>query len=307
MTERTAITPAESAELFPALVNPGAGTAEHAVAALREGGRCRIVEIDPAKLADAVRAEIDSGATRVIVAGGDGTIRAAAAVVAGTPVELGIIPAGTLNHFAKFVGLPEDQVEAARIATGDSVTTVDVGWVNDQIMINTSSVGAYVVFVRKRESYERRFGYRLASLFAAVRVLADLRTFRVVIQVGGVRRVYHTPLVFIGVGEREARIPTVGERVPDGKRGLHVMIVRTRDRFRLILTSVIAALRGLEAVDETPHGIDNFVVDSCRIELRRPRGNVAIDGELVTMIAPLEYRIERDSLRVASAGAEERV
>ncbi len=274
------------------------------MAALREHTRCRIIDIEPAKLADAVRAEIDAGATRVIVAGGDGTIRAAAGVVAGTPTELGIIPAGTLNHFAKFVGLPEDAAEATRIATGDAVVTVDVGRVNDQIMINTSSVGAYVVFVRLRESLERRFGYRVASLFAAVRVLLDLRTFRVVIEVEGVRRVYHTPLVFIGVGEREARIPNIGERVPNGKRGLHVMIVRSRERIRLIVTSVIAALRGLDAVDRTPHGIDSFVVDHCRIELRRPRGNVAIDGELVTMVAPLEYRIERDALRVACVGAE---
>jgi hypothetical protein len=43
---------------------------------------------------------------------------------------------------------------------------------------------------------------------------------------------------------------------------------------------------------------DTFVVDTCRIELRRERGRVAVDGELVEMKSPLEYRIERDALRV---------
>ena len=43
---------------------------------------------------------------------------------------------------------------------------------------------------------------------------------------------------------------------------------------------------------------DSFIVERCRIEMRRPRGNVAIDGELVPMVAPLEYHVERDALRV---------
>jgi hypothetical protein len=48
------------------------------------------------------------------------------------------------------------------------------------------------------------------------------------------------------------------------------------------------------------------VVDHCRIEFRRPRGRVALDGEIVEMVSPLEYRIERDALRIVVPEVSER-
>ncbi|MEP6690494.1 MAG: diacylglycerol kinase family protein [Gemmatimonadaceae bacterium] len=288
---------------IPTFVNPKAGSAERVLAALRDDSRCRVVEIEPSKLADAIRAEIAGGATRVIVSGGDGTLHTAASVLAGTAVELGIIPGGTLNHFAKFIGLPEDPVEAAQIAVGDSVRTVDVARVNGELMLNTSSVGAYVVFVHARERLERRFGYAVASVLALIRVATDLRRYRVVVEVGDKTRVYNTPLLFIGVGERELKIPLLGDRVPNGERGLHMIIARGNARSKLLLTTVAAALRGLRAVEPESTTIDSFIVDRVRIHLRRRRGNVALDGELVPLSAPYEFVVERDTLRVAAADA----
>jgi diacylglycerol kinase family enzyme len=125
-----------------------------------------------------------------------------------------------------------------------------------------------------------------------------MRTFRVRLQVEGVAREYVTPLVFIGVGERELRLPTLGARVPGGRTGLHVMVVRRRSGARTLALALAAAARGVSAVAATP-AMDAFLVDSCRIE-RRAR-SVSIDGEIVHMMPPLNYRHVPGPLRVVVA------
>ena len=111
-------------------------------------------------------------------------------------------------------------------------------------------------------------------------------------------REYITPLVFIGVGERELRLPTLGARVPDGKTGLHVMVVRRRSGARALALGLAAAARGVKAVSRTP-ALDAFLVNSCRIE-RRAR-SVSVDGEIVQIAPPLEYRHVPGHLRVVVA------
>lgn len=286
---------------IPAFVNPKAGGAAGVTKALSEAGGFAVHEIDPAKLQGEVRRAVEGGATRVLVAGGDGTIGSAAAVVTGTNVELAIVPAGTLNHFARFVHVPLAEAEAAAVATGDSIRLVDVGYVNDRLILNTSSVGAYVLFVHLREHLERRLGYRLASCIAAIRILLSLHTFRVTLDVGGERRSYDTPLVFLGIGERELKLPGSGDRIEGGQRGLHVIVVRRKWHARRLLAGLALLARGVQRPGDTRRaGIESFVVDSCVIEMSRPRGNVAIDGEILPMIAPLEYRIACDALRVVA-------
>jgi diacylglycerol kinase family enzyme len=136
-----------------------------------------------------------------------------------------------------------------------------------------------------------------------LRILFQLRTFAVEVEVEGKPRIYRTPLVFIGVGERELQLPTLGSRVGGGQRGLHVMVVRGRTRARLLAIALAAVAKGVDAVARTPQ-LDSFVVDRCRIKLRRPTA-VAIDGELVAMRTTLEYELRRDALRVVCPPPEQ--
>jgi hypothetical protein len=131
-----------------------------------------------------------------------------------------------------------------------------------------------------------------------------MRTLRVQLQIKGERRMYRTPIVFIGVGERELKLPTLGGRVANGRRGLHVIVPRDRTRLRLAALALTAILRGVRAVEESLR-CDSFVVERCRVDMRRPRGNVAVDGELVPMIAPLEYHVERDALKIVVPAPDE--
>jgi diacylglycerol kinase family enzyme len=281
---------------IPAIVNVKSGTADEARKVLEAGDAFEVHAVEPDAIAETVRRLVEGGAKRILVSGGDGTIATAASVLMQSPVEMAILPGGTLNHFARDLGVSADAAEALKLATEGACRGVDVGTVNGQVFLNTSSVGAYVRFVRIREHLERRFGYRVASAIAALRLLVQLRLIAVEVEVDGKPRIYRTPLVFIGVGERELQLPTLGSRVTDGKRGLHVMIVQGRTRARLLALALAAVARGVNSVARTPQ-FDSFLVDRCRITLRRP-GAVAVDGELVSMPTTLEYELKRDALKV---------
>lgn len=281
--------------MIPAFVNPLAGNAEAARGALRAAGGFDIREVQPTALVQGIRDAIGEGADRILVAGGDGSIGSAANALSGSQTELAILPCGTLNHLAKDVGLPLDLEEAARIAHRGRAVPVNAAVMNDRIFLNTSSVGAYVSFVRRRERLERRVGYGIASVVAAARLLFRMPTFRVSLEVEGSAREYVTPLVFIGVGERELKLPTLGARVDGGRTGLHVMVVRERSGARALALGLAAAAKGVKAVARTP-ALDAFIVDACTVQPHMP--HVALDGEIVTATPPLEYRHVAGQLRV---------
>jgi diacylglycerol kinase family enzyme len=281
---------------IPAIVNVASGTADEARKVLEEGDRFEVHAVEPDRIAETIREVVRGGAKRILVSGGDGTIATAASELLETPAELAILPGGTLNHFARDLGVSTEAAEAIELAVEGQCRTVDVGVVNGRVFLNTSSVGAYVRFVRIRERLERRFGYRVASALAALRILFQLRTFAVELEVDGVPRLYRTPLVFIGVGERELQLPTLGNRVDGGQRGLHVLIVRGRARARMLALALAPVARGVVAAARSPE-LDSFLVDRCRVRLRRPTA-VAVDGELVAMRDTLEFALRRDALSV---------
>ncbi|HJP61326.1 MAG TPA: diacylglycerol kinase family protein, partial [Gemmatimonadaceae bacterium] len=286
-----------------AFLNRQCGNAEKAREALETVGYDLEV-VEPPDMEQHLQQAIEGGTKRILVAGGDGTIATAASLVAKKDVELAILPGGTLNHFAKDHNIPTDLGKAAIAAGEAAVVSADIGYVNDCVFLNTSSIGAYVGFVRDRERFEKRLGYTVASMFAFVRTLTDLRTFRVTFEVEGKTRTYRSSLVFIGVGERELKMPTLGSRVKNGRRGLHVMIVHGRRRARLFMIALNAIARGTREAAKLPE-FDNFIVDRCRIDLTRWRATIGLDGELKRMNTPLEYHVERDALRLVVAAPEE--
>jgi diacylglycerol kinase family enzyme len=202
-----------------------------------------------------------------------------------------------LTHFAIDSGIPVDLAEAAKVAAGKKTITVDVGSGGDRLFLNTSSVGAYVTFVRIRDRIEKHFGYRLASLIAMVRIIVTMPMLAVKLEVEGQERVYRTPLVFVGVGERELQLPHLGGRVKNGKRGLHVFVLTGRRRARLFVVALAAVAKGVESVRRMPE-VDAFLVDRFTIDTRRAQVLVAFDGETEVKSMPLDYRIDRDSLRI---------
>lgn len=281
--------------LIPAFVNPGAGTFKKAREALASSGRFDIREVPGPSLADEIRKVVKEGAKRIVIAGGDGSVCTAASVTCGTDVELGILPAGTLNHFALDHGIPADLVEAAKVAAGEKTFMADVGYAGDRLFLNTSSIGAYVTFVQLRDRLEGRFGYRLASLIAMIRIIVAMPTIGAQIEIDGETQTYRTPLVMVSVGERQLQLPVLGSRIKGGKRGLQVFAVRGRRRARLLVVALSAVARGVDCRDPE---LDAYLVDHCTIDRKRGHARVSFDGETEQKVLPLDYRIERDALRI---------
>jgi diacylglycerol kinase family enzyme len=298
---QTAPAPPRGSKL-KAFLNAACGNAGAAREALTTAG-FDLEVVQPRELDQRLKAAIDQGSKRILVAGGDGTIATAASLVAKTDIELAILPGGTLNHFAKDHNIPADLGKAALVAADGVVVGADVGYVNDRVFLNTSSIGAYVTFVRVRERFEKHLGYRIASFFAFIRTWAHLRTFTVTLEAEGEKKVYSSSMVFIGVGERELKLPVLGSRIKNGRRGLHVMIVGGRKRARLFAVALAGIAKGTKEAEKLPE-FDDFLVDSCRIDLTRSHALIGLDGELKEMMTPLDYRIERDALRVVVAPPE---
>ena len=280
------------------LVNPSAHNAREVLEAMRTSGLpIDAREVSTSELPRAIEHLAKSGVRRIAVAGGDGTIALAASLASQRSIELGVIPGGRLNHLANDLGIPTDVGEALRVAVAGTVRPVDAGSVNGHLFLNTSSVGTYVTFVRMRERLERYLGYRLASVAAAVRLLIRPHVFTVEVEVEGQMRVHVSPLVFVGVGERELKLPTLGGRARQGRRGLHLMIVRGRSRARIAALAFAAAARGTRRVAGSP-ALEAFLVTRFTIRLARPRVVIATDGELQAMPAPLEYKWMPEAVRV---------
>src|ERR1043166_4772584 len=91
--------------VIPALVNRTAGGAGDATRILTEVGGYAVEEVDPREIADRVKAIAAQRPPRLLVAGGDGSLCTAAHALGESRTELAILPAGTLNHLAKHLGL----------------------------------------------------------------------------------------------------------------------------------------------------------------------------------------------------------
>lgn len=118
------------------------------------------------------------------IAGGDGTVAAAAGVAITYDTPLVVFPAGTFNHFAKQLGCTTtaQAVAAVRAGTSERVDVVTLrdrssegsdGSSGSTIVLNTSSIGIYPRFVELRERYEGRVGKTAAAAIAAWGVLTD--------------------------------------------------------------------------------------------------------------------------------------
>jgi diacylglycerol kinase family enzyme len=283
------------------LMNPRAGSQSAAPAApLAEAFRAAgldadIQVVDGPSLAREAAEAIARGSTLIVAAGGDGTVSAAASAVAGTGATLGVIPLGTLNHFAKDAGIPLDAAKAAQVIAAGRTMEADVGEVNGRSFINNVSVGMYASLVAERAAMQRiGRGKWIAHGMAALRVWRRYRRLRVTVDVDGTRRAAHTPFVFVGNNEYQlSGFELGGRKVLAGGR-LHVCMAPGMTRGgvgRLIVVAVfgdVCRLDGFESLPARTAGLDAGV---SRLE-------ASIDGEVVSFDNPLTFRVRPRALRV---------
>jgi diacylglycerol kinase family enzyme len=246
-------------------------------------------------LAEARRGEADA----IVVGGGDGTVRAAASVLAETAIPLGIIPLGTLNHFAKDLGLPLAIEEAAATIAAGRTRMVDLAEVNGETFINNSSIGIYPYMVIDRE--RRRAQHKLAKWMAMVpaffRMLRHFPRRRLRISAEGFARPYRTPCLFVGNNEYGMELFTFGRRRRLDTGKLWFYVVKPRSPWEFFLMVCRLCFGHLEQARD----LDTFQLAEAEISAKTSRLPVALDGEVRIMHTPLHYRSRPGALRMIVA------
>lgn len=246
-------------------------------------------------LTEAARAAAAGGADAVVMAGGDGTMSAGAAALAGGSCPMGVLPLGTLNHFARDLGIPQDLDDAIAVVSAGTVRRVDVGEANGRVFVNNASMGLYPQAIIGREMRrEEGTGKRRAMLRAALATLRRFPVIRVTLHLAtGVVRVT-TPLVFIGNNRYEMDLLSLGKRsvLDGGELWLYVASHRGRAGFLgLGLRAVVGRLD--QARDFVGLGVAEVTVED-----RRRTIPIALDGEVCEVESPLRCRTRPRALPV---------
>jgi len=289
---------------LPVILNRSSGSAEDREAddRLRSAFRAAGAEADLHRAEngeDVVRLARQAAAGEsevVVVGGGDGTLGSVASVLLGGEKAMGVLPLGTLNHFAKDLKIPLHVEEAARTVVEGRAVRVDLGEVNGKVFVNNSSLGLYPRIVRHREEQQQQLGRGKwpAFFWATLHALHWHAPLDVLLSVEGreVRR--RTPFVFVGNNVYEMEGFDIGSRARLDAGELSVYLAPGARPLDLVFLAVRAFLRRLR-------GSKDFEVlrtTELRIETRGRQARVATDGEVLVLDTPLRFRSRPGALRV---------
>lgn len=272
--------------------------ARHADGVFRAAGHdieCRVVS--GAEIAEAMeRACAQNDLDGIIAGGGDGTISAAAAVAWKSGVALGVVPAGTMNLFARSLKLPLDIWQALDVLAAGHVEAVDIGSANGRPFVHQFSAGLHARMVRYRNalSYASRIGKMSANIRASVGVIFNPPVFDMEFQAGGVKE--HRLVSAISVSNNQFGDNSLlyAENVTGGHLGFYTAApLRPAGVARLTLDMLRGKFR--ENVD-----ISEMTVEA--VDLHFPRidskVNCVIDGELLPMGRDVSLRLHPGELKV---------
>ena len=275
----------------------GEKDAEEIRSALAAAGlKTRVELLAGGGIADRAKAAVEEGVDLLIVGGGDGSVSAAAGVLAGTKTCLGILPLGTLNHFARDLGIPPDLEESTKLVADRKTRKIDVAEVNGRVFVNNSAVGLYPLMVIDRDLQRKRLGRskRLAMLVASARTLARFNHYRLTLTVNDEKARVDTPLLFVGNNDYriDLRAPGRRESLDDGRLSVFVMRKKTR---RGLVAASIRALFNRARPDDMVRLED---VERLRVESRRSHLVISVDGEIESVSGALDYRVRKAALNV---------
>ncbi|HMJ26770.1 MAG TPA: diacylglycerol kinase family protein [Pyrinomonadaceae bacterium] len=237
----------------------------------------------------------------VIAGGGDGTMNMVASHLSGTDKVLGVLPLGTLNHFAKDLKIPLDLEGAVETALSGRAVNVDVGDVNGRIFLNNSSLGLYPSIVRERQKKQRLgSGKWPAFAWAAITAFRRYPFLHVRLDAGGEKFELKTPFVFVGNNEYLMERLDIGGRARLDQGVLSVYVTDRTSRWGLVRL----ALRALLGRLREERDFRALLTQEVTIETRHKRLQVAFDGEVEVLHRPLHYRSRPGALRVMTPQGE---
>ncbi len=245
---------------------------------------------------------IEGDADVIVAGGGDGTISTVASLVVDSNKVFGVLPLGTMNHFAKDLQIPLELEAAVETIVHGRETLIDVGEVNKEVFINNSSLGLYPQIVREREK-QQRLGWSKGPAFvwAALTTLRRYPFLDIRLSVDNQEITRRTPFVFVGNNEYQMETLNIGSRACLDNGELSLYMANRMGRLGLIRLALNAILGRLRQ--------DQDFLALCTNEIwigtRHKHLRVALDGETKLLQPPLHYRIHPKALRVMTPVEED--
>jgi undecaprenyl-diphosphatase len=235
------------------------------------------------------------------IAGGDGSVAAAARVAEDLGLPLAVVPAGTLNHFGRDVGVYDVQEAVDATGAGEAVA-VDIGELRISadiegggpdlrtVFVNTSAFGGYPEMVRRREAWQSRWGKWPAGLAALLVTLRHSKPLRV--RLNGVE--LSVWMLFVGNGPYvpTGMVPSYRPRLDSGV--LEVRYLRA-DRRLARARAFLALATGVLGHNRI---YQEGAMRSLDIELLDDPVEVAADGEIVGRGRRLRYSVADHPIQV---------
>ena len=247
-----------------------------AVSRLEEGGFAVSV-VSPESVDDLRRCIRDSGDATVILAGGDGTMSAAASALLTLERPFGILPFGTANDLARTLGIPFDPADAAAVIAAGHSQRIDLGQIDGRPFFNVAGIGLSAEVARQHEgeSQRKRWLGVLNYPLSAWSAFRRHRPFRAELVVDGKSLNFRCMQVAVGNGRYYGGGMTVDEAAKIDDGWLRVYYLKPAGT--LAMLRVLPALRfgWLRRAPEAE------VMRAKRVELRTRRPHtVNVDGEL---------------------------
>lgn len=254
---------------------------------------CEPADMDDAIEAAAARTDIDV----IVAGGGDGTLSAAAAMLAGRDVALGCLPLGTMNLYCRAIGVPMNLEEAIASLARGRIESADMGEVNGRPFLHHVSIGVQpaIVETRNKEEYSGKLGKRWATLKTFFRELRSPTTVSVELSWPDARRRFTVPAVMITSNPILSDVPGIRQSQADHRLGVYVCAsVEWGDLVQIGTTLILSDLAKADCLEsfELP------AVDIHRQRHARKGFRASVDGEIVHFDSPLSVSCRENALRL---------
>lgn len=233
----------------------------------------------------------------VIVGGGDGTVSSTAAALCDTGIALGVLPLGTMNLFARSLGMPLDLDAALAALAGAATRRVDLGEVNGRIFTHHVSMGLQprLVAMREKMTYGSRFGKILATCRALLTVINSPPRLLVRLTLQDETFDLATPALVVSNNLFGPDHLPYADALDQGILGIYIC---TSHRPADVLHVTLEALLGHWHARERVKTLTSTKLTVERRSRRRRRIVATVDGELVTFEGAIEMKIRPGCLAV---------
>jgi diacylglycerol kinase family enzyme len=241
----------------------------------------------------------------VVAAGGDGTINAVAQATLGSGCAFGVLPQGTFNYFSRTHGIPADTAEGMQVLLRETPQPAQVGQVNDRVFLVNASLGLYPQVLEDRETWKKQLGRKRWVAFGSglLTLLRGYRSLRLVIELNGKSHNVRTPTLF--VGNNALQMEQLGfsesQAIDNGKlAGITLRAVSRLSMLWLLLRGTFGKLGDADQV--VTFSFKRLTVRRAH-PFTRGRVKVAVDGEIIWLAMPLEFRVASQPLLLVRPAA----